>query len=78
MSSHEREAMDCLFGGQDMELMNIRFFRGDDTGIIAKEVFRDEFCASVARVKSGAIKRSSTPPRCIKQPVDVLALVADM
>ena len=76
MSNHERGVLDCL-AGQDMKLLNLKCFRGSDD-LIEPDAMKAELCASVERTRSGAIQRSATPPKCVKAPVDVRDLVADM
>lgn len=66
-----------LFSGQGMKLLNIKFFRGSDD-VISGAQFRKELCAAEERKRTGAVKGSSTPPRCKQDPIDLKQFVADM
>jgi hypothetical protein len=76
MSLHEKDGlMDCLFSGQDKQLINLKFFRGSND-LIEEEHFREQVCAAEKRKQAGTVKRSD-PPKCKKSPLDLRKLVAE-
>lgn len=77
MSNPERKVMDCLFEGRDVKIDNVKFFRGTDT-LIDEDRFEAEFCASVQRRDAPKAGISSAPPACVKGPLDLRALIAEM
>jgi hypothetical protein len=76
MSKHKKQGTSCLFERQDMQLINVRFFRGD-SDIICEEEFNREREASADRKRSGELKAAAAP-RCKRAPVDLRKFVADI
>jgi hypothetical protein len=78
MSNHESGAMDRLFGGGDMKLIDIKFCRGTEH-LINKERFEEELCASVGRLGKPHIPVFDSPPACLrKDAVDLRAMIEHM
>jgi hypothetical protein len=78
MSKHSaKEGTSCLFERPDMELVNVRFFRGG-SDVICEEEFNGERAAAAARKRSGEVTASSHPPRCKQAPIDLRKVVADI
>lgn len=80
MSDKGRDKLlDCLFKGQDRQLINVKFFRGEDE-FISAESLRREFCASVERSRKARNAGETTSvPACRRtKPLDLRKIVADM
>lgn len=78
MSKHATgEGTGCLFERRDMELVNVRFFRGG-SDVICEEEFNSERAAAAERKRSGEVKASPHPPRCKQAPIDLRKVVADI
>ena len=76
MSKHEKGRLDCLFSGQDMKLVNIKFCRGD-RDVISEEEFCAQICA-IADQKRAGMQPSAGPTHSGKSKVDVRAIVAKL
>lgn len=78
MSKHDEDGlMKCLFSGQDMTLVNVKFFRGS-RDMITDEEFRDQVTYIETQKKSGRAVRTAEAPRSGREPIDVRDLVADI
>lgn len=69
---------DCLHPERaDMKLVNVKFFRGDNTYITPDE-FRAQLCAAAAYKRDHAESRQTEAPRSAKAKVNVRDLIATL
>lgn len=69
---------DCLHPSrEDMKLVNVKFFRGDNKYITPDE-FRAQLCAVSAAKRARPEMRQVEAPRSAKPTVDVRAFVASL
>lgn len=69
---------DCLHPDRaDMKLVNVKFFRGDNSYITPDE-FRAQLCATAAQKRSNPSARRDEAPRSARQKINVRELVATL
>ena len=78
MSEHEKGHIDCPFSGHDVEIVNVKFFRGRRDDVITAEEIQEEARSAFMqhRMKTATVSREA--PVSAHTAVDVESFVESL